>query len=379
MVYAGATIKYWFLAVEAACFVDRLTAHWYSDIEAYSTPYCRIYGQHYPDASVLKPWGCAALVLHQPDALSKFSIRTSKLIFVSYAPYHPTYTYGFLNPKTGRMIHSQDAIFLTNEFPFKDARARLGAPLVGDTIPARTLSRSPFAHLAPPHLRFDWNGGPTLPAYDDTTILTADDMDNTAPVPTVSFEPTVNYEPERPPTTISPPPSLLSASLKSHVMKLSTNDIDNLHDYIHGMEFIHPDDDLGKVTITGHGTYERSPVTFHNTTTLQEEFTSTWEVVQWLQEQQGAPSIDTMIKPSPEEHPPTCPRLPDAKDLTDRRPVRACRHRRGAHRCVPHSSDSDKPPPMRRKTPLVGMYATFDGHTVPPRTWQPPHISDITA
>ena len=63
LVFSGATIRYWVLATEAACFVDRITAHWYSDLNAFSTPYFRIYGQHFPDANVVQPWGCAALVL----------------------------------------------------------------------------------------------------------------------------------------------------------------------------------------------------------------------------------------------------------------------------------------------------------------------------
>jgi hypothetical protein len=63
MVLSGATTRHWFLALEAACFVDRLPAHWCADISACSTPCCKIYGQPFPDARVLQPWGCAALKL----------------------------------------------------------------------------------------------------------------------------------------------------------------------------------------------------------------------------------------------------------------------------------------------------------------------------
>ena len=115
LVYSGATIRCWVLALEAACFVDRLTAHWYSALGRYSIPYCRTFGQHFPDSGVLQPWGCAALILLPHGDLLKFHSRTTKMIFVSYAPQFPTYTYGFLNAKTGRISHSQDAIFLVNE------------------------------------------------------------------------------------------------------------------------------------------------------------------------------------------------------------------------------------------------------------------------
>ena len=38
LVFSGGTIRYWILATEAACFVDRITAHWYKDLNAFSTP-----------------------------------------------------------------------------------------------------------------------------------------------------------------------------------------------------------------------------------------------------------------------------------------------------------------------------------------------------
>jgi hypothetical protein len=119
LVFSGATIRYWFLALEAACFVDRTSAHWYEDISAHSTPYFRIYGQHFPDAGVLKPWGCAALVLLPGDLLSKFKPRTVKMVFVSYAPQYPTYTYGFLNCTTGRVSPTLRTLFFyTRSFRF---------------------------------------------------------------------------------------------------------------------------------------------------------------------------------------------------------------------------------------------------------------------
>jgi len=102
------------------------------------------------------------------------------------------------------------------------------------------------------------------------------------------------------------------------IMQLSLADIDNLHDYIHGLSFIHPDADLGTVSITGHGTYKRQPVTFYSTGLLQEEYSSTWEVVQWLQKQQNAPSMDIMLLPSPHKAPPA-PTYPFIKDAPERK------------------------------------------------------------
>ena len=68
--------------------------------------------------------------------------QNAEMIFVSYAPNFPTYTFGFLNAKTGRINHSQDAIFLPNEFLFRDARVRLGSEPAGDTLLPRVLVRS---------------------------------------------------------------------------------------------------------------------------------------------------------------------------------------------------------------------------------------------
>jgi len=361
MVYAGATIRYWVLAIEAACFIDRITAHWYADLAAFSTPYFRVYGQHYPDSSVVQPWGCAALVLRVGGAAHKFKIRTFKMVFVSYAPQHPTYTYGFLNCKTGRTSHSQDAIFLRNEFPFRDARIRMGSAPAGDTLRPRILARSPYAHMAPRDLCFDWPGGPTLPSVDeDLSLLPLDLLESEAPLPADFDDPA--------PTS---PPNCIVAAFKS----LSDGELDTYHDYTLAKTFEHPDADFGQGTVTGWGYFNKNtPVTFYNNPSLTESYSTCWEVYNWLNATSTLPSLPTILLGGLPTAPPAAPLVPASTNLADRRPVRACRNTAKAYKCT---IDESKPPPTPRpsKKHLLGMYSTFDGPTVPPRTWKVPHLS----
>ena len=361
MVYAGATIRYWFLALQAACFVDSITAHWYTDISEYSTPYFRIFGQQFPDSGVLHPWGCAALILLPGDSLSKFLPRTVKMIFVSYAPNHPTYTFGFLNCVTGRISHSQDAIFLVNEFPFRDARLRLGSSPTGDSLTPRlsSYSRSPYSHLAPPELRFDWAGGPSLPDFTDFSQPSLDMMDAAEPLPDGEFE-----EDAYPPI-----PPKLEAQMRS----LHDDELDVLHDFLLGKSFPHPSPAVGMATITGHARWQRAPVTFYNNLDLEEDFSSTWEVYHWLSLHSPQPSVHDILSATLPTAVPAAPIPPDQSSLHDRRPVRACRHKVHAYKC---STDvPSKLHPKTRRKVMLGMYASFDGPTVPPRTWKVKHLS----
>ena len=68
----------------------------------------------------------------------------------------------------------------------------------------------------------------------------------------------------------------------SQIKSLTDDDLETLHNHIHGMQFPHPDEDLGLVNITGYGRLKRSPITFYNTIDLDENYSSTWEVWQWL-------------------------------------------------------------------------------------------------
>jgi hypothetical protein len=364
LVFSGATIRYWFLALEAACFVDRLSAHWYEYIPAYSTPYYRIYGQHFPDAGVLKPWGCAALVLLPGDLLSKFKPRTVKMVFVSYAPQYPTYTYGFLNCTTGRVPHSQDAIFLHTEFPFRDARRRMNCSNTdGDPLQPRVLSRSPYAYLAPSNLRFNWEGGPTVPDHDeDASLVSPDFLASMDVLPNGVTGLTVSPAP-------FPPTVALIKSIDDDAMEL-------LHDFLLGKQFRHPESHFGVVTISGWGRHQRVPVTFYVSVDLQENYSSTWEVFDWLHAYDPQPSVREILEENIPKAPPAAPLPKTISSLLDRRPIRTCRTKVGAFKCVVKEL-----PPLTRKRHrklLLGMYGSFDGTTAPPRTWEVPHLCPQT-
>ena len=119
-------------------------------------PHEFIYGQPHVDSDgIIVPWGCAALILIRSEIQQKFETKTVKVIFVSYALYYPTYTYGFLDATTGRIRHAADAIFITSEFPMRDARLHMGLPPDGIALGPTLLHRSPYAAAAPKDLTFD--------------------------------------------------------------------------------------------------------------------------------------------------------------------------------------------------------------------------------
>ncbi len=65
------------------------------------------------------------------------------MIFMHYAMSHPLYTYAFVSPRTKRVIHRQDAIFLvTTTFPMRAARLGSGLPASGEPL---VTFRSSFA------------------------------------------------------------------------------------------------------------------------------------------------------------------------------------------------------------------------------------------
>ena len=105
MVYSGALLFLWRYAILAATLVYNLTAGWYSKEGLWATPYELIYGEPFPDSSVVVPFGCAALVLLPKRKRRKFENRCVLVVFVHYAMHHPTYTYAFWSPKTGRILY----------------------------------------------------------------------------------------------------------------------------------------------------------------------------------------------------------------------------------------------------------------------------------
>ncbi len=76
------------------------------------TPYTVVFGEPFPDASIVVPFGWGALILLDKADRAKFQSRCALMIFIHYATSHPTYTYSFYSPRTKKVLFRQDAIFL---------------------------------------------------------------------------------------------------------------------------------------------------------------------------------------------------------------------------------------------------------------------------
>jgi hypothetical protein len=112
MVYAGAPLFFWKWGVMSATFVSNITATHYSRERIWSTPYTFGFGEPFPDASIVVPFGCGALTLLDKEDRAKFQTRCALLVFIHYATSHPLYTYAFFSPRSKRVLFPQDAIFL---------------------------------------------------------------------------------------------------------------------------------------------------------------------------------------------------------------------------------------------------------------------------
>jgi hypothetical protein len=168
MVYAGAPLFFWRWAIQAAVFVSNITATYYSREQVWSTPYTLVYVEPFPDASIVVPFGCGALVLLDKADRAKFLTRCALLLFIHYATSHPLYTYAFYSPRTKRVLYRQDAIFLVNTFPMRNARVTTGLSGDGKSLVA---VRSSLASTSSDHdseFSFaNWRAGDLLPDYVD--------------------------------------------------------------------------------------------------------------------------------------------------------------------------------------------------------------------
>jgi hypothetical protein len=126
MVLSGAPLFMWRWAILCATFINNISATYYSKEKVWATPYELMHGEPYPDASVVVPFGCAALILLEKEDRAKFKSTCALVIFVHYAQDHPLYTYAFLSPRTKRVLFRQDCLFLPEIFPMREARAKGG-------------------------------------------------------------------------------------------------------------------------------------------------------------------------------------------------------------------------------------------------------------
>jgi hypothetical protein len=116
MVYSGAPLFMWIYSVHCAVFTGNICASYYPERGVWATPYEVVYNEPFPDASIIVPFKYAALVLRDSDDRSKFRNRCAMMIFAHYADEHPLFTYVLYSPRTKRIVHRQDAIFLTSVF-----------------------------------------------------------------------------------------------------------------------------------------------------------------------------------------------------------------------------------------------------------------------
>jgi hypothetical protein len=167
MVYSGAPLFIWIWAVRVAVFVNNITASYFSREKVWATPYELVHGEPFPDASIVVPFGCAALILLDEHELKKFAARCALMVFIHYVDEHPLYTHAFYSPRTKRVLYRQDCIFLTGVFTMRHARRAAGLNPDGEPI-------VPFR--SPPSMRGEgdsnysfenWSVDDPLPQYDD--------------------------------------------------------------------------------------------------------------------------------------------------------------------------------------------------------------------
>jgi hypothetical protein len=134
MVYSGAPLFMWIYSTKAAVFGNNITASYYSRQGVWSTAYEIVHSERFADSSIVVPFGCAALVLLTESERQKFRTRCALMIFLHYADDHPLFTYAFYSPKTKRVVHRQDVIFLVSVFPMRSARSASGFHVEGDAL-----------------------------------------------------------------------------------------------------------------------------------------------------------------------------------------------------------------------------------------------------
>jgi hypothetical protein len=93
MVFSGAPLFMWVHAIKAAAFINNITATFYAKTGVWAPRYELVHGGRFPDASVVVPFGCAALILLDDDEQAKFKSRCVLMLFKH-----------FYSPKTKRVV-----------------------------------------------------------------------------------------------------------------------------------------------------------------------------------------------------------------------------------------------------------------------------------
>jgi hypothetical protein len=143
--------------------------------------------------------------------------------------------------------------------------------------------------------------------------------------------------------TVSPAPLSPTISL---IKSIDDDAMELLHDFLLGKQFRHPESQFGIVTISGWGRHQRVPVTFYVSIDLQENYSSTWEVFDWLNAYDPQPSVREILEENVPKALPAVPIPKTISSLLGRRPIRTCRTKLGAFKCVvqdqsPSQTDAD--------------------------------------
>jgi hypothetical protein len=167
MVLAGAPLFMWRWAIQTATFIDNIAASYYKKEGVWATPWELVHGEPFPDASIVIPFGCAALVLLNEAERSKFKGTCVMMIFIHYALDHPLYTYALYSPRTKRVIYRQDVIFLPTLFPMREARLRSGLLPDGADLVAYRSPKHPESQTDIETSFQDWKNDDPLPLFQD--------------------------------------------------------------------------------------------------------------------------------------------------------------------------------------------------------------------
>ena len=177
MVFAGAPMFMWRWAIACAVFINNISATYYSKEKVWAIPWELTHGEPFPDASIVVPFGCAALILLEKDDRTKFQTTCSMVIFIHYAQDHPLYTYAFFSPRTKRVLFRQNCILLPEIFPMREARTKGGLIPEGEALmvyrPRPDDGRDNFNHgpegvLNEEETAFaNWKDDDPLPSYQD--------------------------------------------------------------------------------------------------------------------------------------------------------------------------------------------------------------------
>ena len=164
MLFAGAPMFLWRYAMMSAVFIYNVTAGWHSAEQVWATPYELVFGEPFPDTSIVVPWGCGALILLRKGERKKFGSRCALVAFAHCATQHPTFTCAFWSPRTGRILYRRDAIFLVDVFPLSWGH-NTGCK-DGSMIVPCARERAPLSMRGPVKDFEDW-AAPTLPSFAD--------------------------------------------------------------------------------------------------------------------------------------------------------------------------------------------------------------------